>query len=278
MNIFVTGATGFIGKNFIKHALKIKKNKIFALTRKKNKRSISNLTWIRGGLDKKFSKYFKKTDVLVHFAAAGVKNNNLNPQEIYKTNFVDSLKLVKNLIFFGCKKFVIISSSSEYGNNLKKKRFLSKNTSRQPNTFYAHSKKIFTDSIKELSKKTKCKFRIMRLFPVYGKGEQSYRLYPSLKKAAISGKNFKINNPNEVRDFTDVNFASKVILQSVNFKKNSKNFEVFHVSSNNSTTVFAFAKTLWKKYNAKGVLTKKKNNKSTSGNVSDINSVWKLRE
>ena len=44
MRILVTGASGFITKNFIKHALK--KNKIIAISRKKNQ-SHKNIIWMK---------------------------------------------------------------------------------------------------------------------------------------------------------------------------------------------------------------------------------------
>ena len=45
MRILVTGASGFIAKNFIKHALK--KNKIIAISRKKKSISHKNIIWMR---------------------------------------------------------------------------------------------------------------------------------------------------------------------------------------------------------------------------------------
>lgn len=115
MNIFLTGGSGFVGKNLIKLAIK-RGYKIFAISRK-NKKNKKNIKWLKGELDKSYSNYFKKIDVLVHLAAAGVGKNN-NYQEIINTNVIKSSKLVMNAIQHGCKKFLIISSSSEYKNEL----------------------------------------------------------------------------------------------------------------------------------------------------------------
>ena len=57
MNILLSGATGFFGKNFIELAIS-KGHKIYAITRTKQKK-IKNVKWIIGGLDKD-SKEFKK--------------------------------------------------------------------------------------------------------------------------------------------------------------------------------------------------------------------------
>ena len=69
----INGATGF-WKNFIELAIS-KGHKIYAITRTKQKK-IKNVKWIIGGLDKN-SKEFKKCNVLVHLASAGVLNRNL---------------------------------------------------------------------------------------------------------------------------------------------------------------------------------------------------------
>ena len=70
MVIFLTGGSGFIGKNFLKLALS--KVTLFMLYPEKNKKR-KNLKWLKGELDDDWSKYFKKADVLVHLAAIGLK-------------------------------------------------------------------------------------------------------------------------------------------------------------------------------------------------------------
>ena len=118
----------------------------------------------------------------------------------------------------------------------------------------------------------------MRLFPVYGQGESPDRLYPSLISAAKNGKNFTLKNPSELRDFTNVNFVSKIILDACSFKKKDKKFEIYHVSSNKKMTVYEFAKSIWKKYKASGKLIKKNIKKKYVTHVSDHKSIWKLKK
>ena len=131
MRIFVTGGSGFIGKSFIKEASK-KNNFIFFLSRKKQKRINSKVKILRGGLDDDWSNYLKKTDVVVHLAAAGVQPNTTKAREIFKTNVFNSLKFINNALEAGCKKFLIISTSSEYGYNSTKIRKLSSKYKRKP--------------------------------------------------------------------------------------------------------------------------------------------------
>ena len=54
MKLFVTGSNGYIGRNFIKEAIK-KNHKIFAVTRKKKNKKIKNVKWLVGDIDKKWS-------------------------------------------------------------------------------------------------------------------------------------------------------------------------------------------------------------------------------
>lgn len=70
-----------------------------------------------------------------------------------------------------------------------------------------------------LAKKFRCKCGVLRLFRVYGEGENKNRLWPSLIKAARSGKNFSMTKGKQKRDFININSAVKIILDTLNFKK-----------------------------------------------------------
>jgi nucleoside-diphosphate-sugar epimerase len=276
MNIFLTGGTGFVGKKFIKLAIK-HGHKIFAISRKK-KINKKNIKWLIGELDKPWPNYFKETDILVHLAAAGV-DKNVNSQEIINTNVLKSSRLVMNAIQSGCKKFLIISSSSEYKPQLSKEfTELSLKSKRDPEDIYGKSKVIFSDFCKMIAKKKKVQVRLMRLFPVYGEGEKRNRLYPSLKKAALEGKKFIIMNPHESRDFTNVNYVSRVILDALNFKKRRfKYFQIFHISQKHTSTIKDFALIYWKKFKAKGSIVFEGNKNNSFQHISDNASLWKIK-
>ena len=273
MRLFVTGASGFIGKNFCKKALK-KGHVIYAPTRKKKFPYFhKNMIWLSGKFYHNWKKALSNSNILVHFAASGIKYDDAN--DIYDVNVFYSLKLLKNSISNNCKNWLIISSSSEYGLK-KKKTFFNIKTNRIPETNYGLSKAIFTDQSIELAKKHNCKLRIMRLFSIFGKGESKKRLYPSILNHIKQNTNFYIKNPNVFRDFTDVNFATSIILEAIDFKKKKFKYpQIWHVSNNKIFSIKDFVKKIWKAGNAKKKLIYNAKSKKIFNHLSDMKSVWK---
>lgn len=272
MNILVSGASGFFGKNFISLASK-KGHYIYAISRYRQKK-IKNVKWIIGNLDKNF-KEFKKCEVLIHFASVGVNNRNLPYKKAFRINVTKSSKLLTNAAKAGCLKWIIIGSSSEYGKILKLGKPVNVKSKRLPVCNYGKTKSIFSDVAKTLTKKFKSQCRIMRTFPVFGPSENSNRLVPSLLKAIREQKNFTINNPFEKRDFSNVNVIVKKILKATNFSKKNNSFcDEWHLASGKSVKVADFVKNLCKINNYKEKLIFKKNNSDMFHHISDKKSIW----
>ncbi len=276
MKILLTGGTGFIGKKFLSIASK-KGFFTYAISRRKMKKKIKNVKWLKGEIDDNWSKYLSKVDVVVHLASSGVVNYKKdNKVNILNFNVIKSLNLVLSAIQNNCRKFVIASTSSEYFNDGESNKYkLRPSSKRKSSSTYSLSKIIFSNILQKISKKTYCNFRIMRIFPTYGEGENKNRLYPKLKNYAQKNKNFHIKNPNEFRDFTKVDYVAKVLIDACEFKK-SKKFEIFHVSSLNTLSVKEFAKKIWKKHKSKGKLTFNESTKIFNRHVSSKKSVWKI--
>ena len=276
MKIFLTGGSGFVGRKFIKEALKAG-HVIYAITRK-NKKKKKNLIWLKGDLDKDWSRYLKKSKVLVHMAAAGV-NKHIDLEEAINVNILKPHKLLINAINSKCFNWIIIGSASEYGKQAKLKKPLSNKTKEFPETNYEVTKNLFTKLSISLSKKYKTKCRIMRLFNVYGEGENKKRLWPSMKIAAKLNKDFKMSDGKEIRDFISVDEVAKVILNATNFKIKNKSFpQIWHVASGKPVSVKSFAIKNWKKYKAKGrILFGKIKIKSKKNYISDKKSIWNIK-
>ena len=277
MRLLVTGASGFIAKSFIEHSLK-KNFKIVAISRKRKKNSNKNLKWIVGQFHKIDLNRIGKFDMLVHFASHGTKPSERdNLKKNLEINVFNSKDLILKAINNKCKKFLIIGSSSEFGGVNIRTNGVKKNDFRNPDDSYGLSKLIFNNIVCNYSKKYKCKFRIMRLFPVYGNGENTSRLYSSIKKCAKENKNLFLKNPFEIRDFSHINFVIKNLVDSLNFnKKKFKYYQTFHVSESNRLTVLQFCKILWKRFNCVGEIKYKNKKKQLTNHISDKSSNWVL--
>ena len=273
----MTGASGFVGKNFCKLATK-KGHFIFAPSRKKVMKKNKNIKWLYGDFSKDWKEELSQSDILIHLAATGVNNSDLD--KIFDVNIFKSVQLLKNANKHNCKHWLIVSSSSEYGYR-KKKKYLnfSKETNRLPDSEYGLSKAIFTDLCLLLAKKNNCKVRIMRFFSIYGKGENKKRLYPSLLNSIRKNTSFFVKNPFETRDFTNIDYASRILLDATNFKKKIfKRFQVWHVSENKPQKIMNFVKKLWENNKGKNKLIFNKKSKIKFNHISDKKSVWKIIE
>ena len=251
-NIFVTGGTGFVGRHFIKEALK-KGYFIYATSRKKIKNK-KNIKWLKGDFSHNWKRQLKNSHILIHFASAGVYNKNLSYDYIFNINVVKSLKLLINAINAGCKKLIIIGSCSEniFERNVNKLNIYNNNN----NLNYALSKFLFSSLAAIIAKKFRCECHIMKLFQVYGYGEKKSRLWTSLVNAAKKGNNLNLSIGYQKRDFISVSDAVKLIINSLQkFNKNSKNYVSYsHIATGNNITVKEFSQKIWKEMKARGRL------------------------
>ena len=93
---------------------------------------------------------------------------------------------------------------------------------------------------------------------------------------SIIKKILHIKNPYETRDFTNVKFASELILDSCNFdKKKFKNYQIWHVSENKPMMIKEFVREIFKLKKVKKKVKLNTNNIVKFNHISDKKSVWK---
>ena len=245
MNLLVTGASGFIAQSFIKYSLN-KSIKISAISRKKSKISNKNLKWIVGKFNKIDLKRVGKFDILIHFASEGTKTNERNNlKKNFEVNVFDSKDLILNAIENNCKKFMIISSSSEFGIMNINTNGVKRNDFKFPNDSYGLSKLVFN------------------------------RLYSSIKRCAKENKNLFLKNPFEIRDFRHIDFVVKNLFDALNFnKKKFKYHQTYHVSESNRLSILEFSNNLWKKFKCSGKIIYKNRKKQLTNHISHKTSNW----
>ena len=245
--IFITGAGGYIGGNLATFLSK-KKYQITCLTTKK-KYKLSNTKWIVGKLNGNYQKYLKDTDLIIHCAASGVYKKE-KPKKIYKINYYDSLKFLNQAYKVGCKKWIIIGTSGEYG-YVKNQPMSVKKTKLKPVDFYGKSKVLFFNALSKLRIRKKCKILYLRIFNVYGIKEPNQRLYSGLVRAAKKNINYKMTLGEEVRDFVSINYVVKKIYNSFKLFDKKNFFLVKHIAKGKPIKVRDFAKYYWQKNKAK---------------------------
>lgn len=145
--IFVTGGSGFIGKEVVRVLADTNKYELIVLTRKVLHTHLKRVESVKGDiLDKdSFRKYIDKSDIILHIAGIVVGSE----EDIRKVN----IEGTKNIIEIGQKKkLIFISSENVLYNN---------------QSMYGESKKV----CEKLVQKVKDSL-ILRISAVYGKYEK----------------------------------------------------------------------------------------------------------
>ena len=209
-------------------------------------------------------------------AADGV-NKNISLKQAINNNVIKPYKLLVNAIYSNCNNWLIVGSASEYGRQAEKKKPLSRNTKELPETNYEISKYYFTRLGISLSNSLNAHCKVMRLFNVYGNGENKKRLWPSLKRAIKLNKNLFMTSGTQIRDFIHVNRVAEILLNAAISKK--KFFSgIWHVASGKPVSVKLFALKEWKKSGTKKQIFFNKIKTHLNRNyISDKKSIWSAR-
>lgn len=257
MKIFITGANGFIGSHVVSHALLLG-HEVFAL-RRSNKPAKIDLPmepfWINGTLESDVKDILDECDTLIHLAAYGVNPLYNSWTDAYRWNINASLKLLRQAKNSGIKRFILAGSCSEYGKSAERFDYVPTDAPLEPVNAYGASKAAASISSMAFAREHRIELAILRLFHIYGEGENSDRFWPSLKKAALSGEDFLMTGGDQIRDFTPVDYAAKKFLQFATKKKIDKgNPIICNIGKGEPSTLKYFAKEQWNKFDAKGRL------------------------
>jgi len=165
MNIFMTGASGFIGSCFLQYG-PTRGYQIRGLTRNSNHMAfLDGIEWFQGDLidELDWQSALLNIDVVVH-AAAEICDENL----MQKVNVDASHRLLKAAIAAGVRRWVQLSSVGAYG--LVHDGLVTEDWSESPIGSYEVSKTDFDKMLQQAAQSSSMEVCILRPSNVYGSG------------------------------------------------------------------------------------------------------------
>ena len=217
MKVLITGVTGFIGNSVVKELLKCNIYEIIA-TSLEIEKEVKNFEWykdvkyINHDLNEEndnYYKFFEKPDILIHLAWGGLPNY----RELYhfEINTFKNYNFIKNMVINGLKDVNVIGTCFEYG---MQSGCLSEDLPSKPVTPYALGKDTLKKFILELNKKFKFYFKWIRLFYLYGKGQNPKSIIPQLDEALdMNAEFFNMSGGEQLRDYLSVEEVAKYIVK-----------------------------------------------------------------
>jgi nucleoside-diphosphate-sugar epimerase len=261
MRIFVTGATGFIGSHFLNILAQNPEIEVVGLRR--NLDSLPRIPllkepfWITKSLDQVDRDDLEGVDVIVHLAAHSMYPPYDTLDKCLYWNLSAPLQLFNEAVEASVTKFIVAGSCFEYGLSGEEFEFIPVEAMLKPTLTYAASKAASSIAFYQFAVQHKIKFSYNRIFQVYGEGEAASRLWPSLKKAALAGKDFPMTAGEQIRDFIAVeDVANYFVNACMNDDLICGHPELYNVGSGKPQSILEFSEYWWKKWQAKGKLLK----------------------
>lgn len=198
MRIIITGATGFIGKHLV-NAFANNGFEVLALGRKNTTEAGNEkykyIQYVLGDtLPAEVLKF--EPEVLVNLAWDGIPDfskemclKNLNDQ----VSFLSQLKKLTSI-----KKIIVAGTCMEYGN---KTGICNESEKNQPHNYFSWVKQSLADYYSLFCKENSIKLIWFRIFYVYGFGQRTGSLIPSLIASFKNGDTPKLNNPSAANDY-----------------------------------------------------------------------------
>lgn len=206
--ILVTGATGFIGNYVVEELLK---EGFTVIASSAHKEKAINKNWfnkvIYKSLDfssfdnnKNYYDYFLRPDLLIHLAWKGLPNYK---NEFHITeNLPIHTQFLKNILDNGLTDLTVTGTCFEYG---MKEGCLSEEMECDPVNSYAIAKNELRKYLEKYTLEKKVNFKWIRLFYMYGSGQNPNSLLLQLEKAVANGdKVFNMSGGEQVRDYLPV--------------------------------------------------------------------------
>ena len=276
----IFGGAGFLGKRLAESFDENFEIHIFDLEKKisKNIFKKNNFKFIYGDVRRKstFDKIEKKKFHKVYFFSAipsviiyeKKKKLCVDTNIIGVINFVNWAK--KNKL-----DHIIFSSSMAVYDKLSKN--VKESDEKKPESLYGISK-IFGENLIQTLKSKKTQVTILRLFNIYGPGQDMRNLYQGMLSIYLAQiiKTKKVYVTGSLKRFRDFVYVDDVVKAlKINFKNNNDN--IFNVGSGKSTKVFELIQIIFRLLGLKPKIIEQKGHEGdTFGTFANINKIKKL--
>lgn len=213
--VLVTGASGFVGNYVVQQLLRMNCSVIATSVNEQKARQYPWFDLVRyipfdfreftAGTDC-FS-VFERPDKLVHLAWEGLPNyKSLFHME---ENLPRHFAFLKNMVRGGLVDLTVTGTCLEYG---LQEGALSEDMPCFPSNPYAIAKDSLRKFLEELNKAHPFNFKWIRLFYLYGKGQNPNSLLSQLDKAVAAGEPvFNMSGGEQVRDYLPVEKVALII-------------------------------------------------------------------
>jgi nucleoside-diphosphate-sugar epimerase len=214
--VLVTGATGFIGNYVVNELLR---RSFTVIATSLNEEKAKKFSWFAevkyipfdlGNFDdgKNYFEFFHQPDIMIHLAWEGLPN--------YKSSFHTEINLprhfsfLSNLVRNGLKDLTVTGTCLEYG---MQEGCLNEDMPCFPSNPYAIAKDKLRKQLEEFKKEFAFSFKWVRLFYMYGKGQNPNSLFSQLDKAIEEGQaTFNMSGGEQVRDYLPVEQVASYIV------------------------------------------------------------------
>jgi nucleoside-diphosphate-sugar epimerase len=255
--LFVTGGTGFIGSWFVRQAT-LRGYEMFVLRRPGAdfRIEVAEIAHsVQGSLEDIDSHFFEGIDTLVHLAAHSANFPYDTIDRCVYWNVTATLKALEKARRSGINQFLVAGTAFEYGLSGEAFDKIPPTAPLLPTMTYPASKAMAFIALNQWAIQHQVKLRYVRIFQVYGEGELSSRLYPSLKSAARAGADFNLSSGEQVRDFINVSDVAEQLAEKLNFDHVVAGSPLTeNLGTGIGMTVRQFAEQHWEKFGATGKL------------------------
>jgi nucleoside-diphosphate-sugar epimerase len=258
MKIFLTGGTGFIGSHVLKQLLALD---IEVTAHRRKESSIPNIpidnsvNWLTKPVSDIEPLDFTDVDVLLHLASHSVQYPFDTLENNIHYNVVEPLEMFEKAFHAGVSKYVVAGSCFEYGLSGEKYAYIPTDAPLEPTNDYATSKAMSFLAFRQFALNKSVSLSYQRIFHAFGEGQPENRLWPSIKKAALEGKDLELTPGEQIRDFVPVeDVARKLIVATVNIIDLDSVLVVENIGSGSPKSISEFSKYWWEFWGSQGAL------------------------
>jgi len=257
MNILVTGGCGFIGSNFVRTALRSRKDlsllNLDALTYAGNPENLRDLEkesryrFVKASITDgpKVDELVKSGfDAIVNFAAESHVDRSLyGPTEFVQTNVQGTVNLLEAAKRHGVKRFLQISTDEVYG-SLPPEGFFSESTPLHPNNPYSSTKAAADMMVQAYAHTFGLDAVITRSSNNYGPYQYPEKFIPLFASNAMDGKRVPLYGDGmHIRDWLHVEDNCRGILAAL---EKGKSGQVYNLGGGNERPNLVVAKAILK--------------------------------